>query len=301
MTQYISKRWDGSSWENRYKSDYIFNTDFHLIQRTSYDWDSIAWENQSRYDYHPDANGNDTLTMRMSWEGNAWENKHKAANTFDANNNQILRIEEYWTNGFWKKYYKRERIFDSNNNEIQYFFYTWNSNAWKFSSKYDYTYDANNNEIEKLRYYWSGSAWIESDKYTHAFDLSFNEADIWVPARWDYINKVLINNSYDFDNNAWVLEDTIAYYYSAIPIGIVEYNEINVKVYPNPTTGIITVKGDLGKNFNVKVIDITGRLILEKNTNEAYQQIDLNRFPDGIYFIRVSDGKAAGTRKVIKQ
>ena len=66
----------------------------------------------------------------------------------------------------------------------------------------------------------------------------------------------------------------------------------NMRIYPNPSTGIIYV--DMGILFKpetlLEFMDMHGKICFSKNMNEPKMQILLQGIPAGIYFIRV-DGK----------
>jgi len=64
--------------------------------------------------------------------------------------------------------------------------------------------------------------------------------------------------------------------------GILFNANANIYLYPNPTTGILTIEGVEGI---VEIYDIYGRRILTANTNT----VDLSNAAMGIYFVRVLD------------
>lgn len=69
-------------------------------------------------------------------------------------------------------------------------------------------------------------------------------------------------------------------------------------IYPNPTNGIISL-GTENYNgaWNVKVTDMTGRIIIDKNNVNT---VDLSAFSDGIYFIDLRlDNSRSVTQKII--
>jgi hypothetical protein len=79
--------------------------------------------------------------------------------------------------------------------------------------------------------------------------------------------------------------------------------ELNVWIYPNPTTSDITVNLDHNAIVaSIKVIDIIGRRLLEYTVNNTYTKIiSLASLTPGVYFIEVSDGPNRKTIKVIKE
>lgn len=74
--------------------------------------------------------------------------------------------------------------------------------------------------------------------------------------------------------------------------------ERNIKIYPNPTTGIFTVENnDIQKT---EIIDIAGKLIFsEKNINKKLLIINLENQPTGIYFVKIHTNKKLIINKLI--
>jgi hypothetical protein len=67
--------------------------------------------------------------------------------------------------------------------------------------------------------------------------------------------------------------------------------EFSSTVYPNPTTGLITIISS-NKVIAVKVFNITAELVIESTE----RQLDLSTLADGVYFIQ----EGGNTQKVIK-
>jgi plastocyanin len=84
--------------------------------------------------------------------------------------------------------------------------------------------------------------------------------------------------------------------------GVVENSANTLRLYPNPTTGIITViPGESsGKVDDLTVMDITGRTLFSNvvSTGQQYN-LDLSSYPGGYYFVRVTSDAGTLTRKVI--
>lgn len=78
--------------------------------------------------------------------------------------------------------------------------------------------------------------------------------------------------------------------------------EKTVKVYPNPTTGILTVEmTNLGDRGEITISNIVGEVVLKNPyNNREGAHIDLSRFEKGIYFLQVNDGKSIITQKILK-
>jgi hypothetical protein len=105
----------------------------------------------------------------------------------------------------------------------------------------------------------------------------------------------LINNS--LDNNlasSWVASTT------ALPVEKFQYN-INITLYPNPTTGIFTIKTDVLNYSKLELIDVYGKLVKTQSINEDEAQIDISSFATGVYFLKLYNDFGVSTQKIVKQ
>jgi hypothetical protein len=76
-----------------------------------------------------------------------------------------------------------------------------------------------------------------------------------------------------------------------------------IKLYPNPTNGILNVKlpENNGKMVSVRITNIIGAVILNKTVNSSsHFQLDFSGFDNGIYFINVRGNGLDSTTKVVK-
>jgi lysyl endopeptidase len=80
-------------------------------------------------------------------------------------------------------------------------------------------------------------------------------------------------------------------------------SEFNVSIYPNPTTGLVSINlGDIeAKNINIEIYDILGRKSEVKEYKESFGEysIDLSDKPDGMYIIRIKTGKYVINKKLL--
>lgn len=73
-------------------------------------------------------------------------------------------------------------------------------------------------------------------------------------------------------------------------------------LYPNPTTGKITVRlTNPLQNGKVQITDGTGRIILSATATGYILNYDLSGFGPGIYFLHIEEGKQKVSMKIIKQ
>lgn len=132
--------------------------------------------------------------------------------------------------------------------------------------------------------------------------MNFN---IDVPSTWDlnelHIVALLIDPSGDIDNAGYeTVNDAIANGFTdaSIEVGIDEQSQNNqISVYPNPAADMTSIK--LGSVENqtvvVKVTDINGRLISEKNYGEMNGEVTLpvntSLLEGGVYLVQVTIGE----------
>jgi len=84
---------------------------------------------------------------------------------------------------------------------------------------------------------------------------------------------------------------------------VIDITEISaVNIYPNPTTGELTIdNGQLTIN-SVEIIDIYGRKLSSHHliVLSSHHRIDISHLQLGIYFVRVLTEKGAITKKILK-
>lgn len=76
----------------------------------------------------------------------------------------------------------------------------------------------------------------------------------------------------------------------------------NSNVYPNPTSDILNFElADPNANYEVQVIDLSGRVVIDQNLNT--RSIDFSKFRNGIYIVKLLhiESNSEETFKVVKQ
>lgn len=80
-------------------------------------------------------------------------------------------------------------------------------------------------------------------------------------------------------------------------LGITDASWLNVVVYPNPSTGIVTIQTDEAIKL-VELIDLQGNIVLK--AIPAANQVDIHSLAKGSYFIRLQAENGIGWTKIIK-
>jgi N-formylglutamate amidohydrolase len=84
------------------------------------------------------------------------------------------------------------------------------------------------------------------------------------------------------------------------PLAIDENNESQFIFYPNPINDVLNLSCSQDMN-TLKVINIIGQELFNKEVNSNKVQIDLSNFSSGTYFIHVTTGKTIKTVRIIKR
>ena len=74
----------------------------------------------------------------------------------------------------------------------------------------------------------------------------------------------------------------------------------NFTVFPNPANNIVTISSEKIDSFNLKVTDISGKVVLEKAITGLENTIDVTSLPSGAYFFTLNSDNKTETVKVIK-
>ena len=154
-----------------------------------------------------------------------------------------------------------------------------------------------------------------------------------------YIDDITVGNAFDIyrancdGSNATLIASAVAeahyvdYGWDALPIGQYKYgistdggntiawsecldkdvmavdenNTLEIKVYPNPTHGILFVETRHATSLPAKteycITNLTGQILLQGNIMNATQQIDVSGLTEGMYFIRILCDGSIITRK----
>jgi len=78
--------------------------------------------------------------------------------------------------------------------------------------------------------------------------------------------------------------------------GTAENSSAAVRIFPNPTNGIINMESE--GVMSIEVIDITGRVVISQQGAES---VDMSQLPNGVYAVRTLTEKGTSLQKVMKR
>lgn len=191
------------------------------------------------------------------------------------------------------------------------------SNTGSLSGNYNAGNFTNNYAIDN-------NGWIRQVKDLINNGYIFNQGDIYNYEKlfydgvsmncsdWGRLvnNNVLCNNNSGFVNNDCGSVTTggpaitscdalkVTIMSAVLAVGDVQKSE-DIRLYPNPTTGIFTVDLD-AKKSEVQLFDMTGKKITTRSTqkNENSQTFDISNLSKGTYILKI---KTADNNEVVKK
>ncbi|MCC6634837.1 MAG: T9SS type A sorting domain-containing protein [Chitinophagaceae bacterium] len=156
---------------------------------------------------------------------------------------------------------------------------------------------------------WLNIGATQSGNYTFNFSdyENFTGADIYlvdhlakitqdVKANPDYVFSVDVNNAATKGSNRF----SIVFTKRIVEPSIVNNN---IKMYPNPANKQVTLLlpqiADI--NYNIKVTDMAGKIILQQSRAGGYKQLNIEKLSTGTYIVEIIDSKGnRTTEKLIK-
>ncbi len=81
------------------------------------------------------------------------------------------------------------------------------------------------------------------------------------------------------------------------------HDELNLQMYPNPTSGILNITTALKDNNTIQyqIINTLGAIVMANKVSDNNFSIDVNTLPTGIYFIQLQSGKTQTVKRFVKE
>ncbi len=89
--------------------------------------------------------------------------------------------------------------------------------------------------------------------------------------------------------------------YVLITVDIKELKSENIHVFPNPTSNKLMIIFPDAKKRLLILNDLTGKQILRNTVFGSEEIIDMQRFQNGVYYLKISSGKSIAILKIINQ
>jgi len=75
----------------------------------------------------------------------------------------------------------------------------------------------------------------------------------------------------------------------------------NISLYPNPTSGNITVKSSKAVDMNISITDLTGRVVFVAAGNNGTADVNVSTLAAGVYYVNIKGGESSQVVKLVKE
>ncbi|GEM_PF-3546340 len=95
---------------------------------------------------------------------------------------------------------------------------------------------------------------------------------------------------------------SLARYFTGENLKVYDNSQYNsIQIIPNPTSNSFVINGLKGNNNQIKIFDLTGKLINEFKSVHENQKIELGAISKGIYLVKIySEGKTESKKLIVK-
>ena len=85
-------------------------------------------------------------------------------------------------------------------------------------------------------------------------------------------------------------------------VGIEDFDlNSSVSLFPNPTNDLVKVECSETMMESISLYDVYGKLINQFNVNDTYTTLDVTKFANGIYFVRITTENGVVTKRLVKE
>jgi hypothetical protein len=106
----------------------------------------------------------------------------------------------------------------------------------------------------------------------------------------------------DFWGNARIVNNRIDIGAIEYPGNVTVYLEQNYfTIFPNPSNGIFSINQDVSsQKYIVQILDLNGHIIYNNLLTKSSEQMDISKFPNGLYLMKIISKYGFSIKKIIK-
>lgn len=83
-------------------------------------------------------------------------------------------------------------------------------------------------------------------------------------------------------------------------VSVEDYNLSGVSIHPNPVENLLNIQFKGSQETQVEIFDILGKVVFTKTLQQS-QSIKLDHLKSGVYIVKLTQGSATITKKIVKQ
>jgi hypothetical protein len=308
------------STSNQEKTEYTYNSADKITQVKLFEWNG-QWDENIKITITYNSIDLPTYLILEEWNAttSVWENNFKYNYTYASNDKIQQFISSEWdsfTNA-WVPAEKNEMTLTGNNITRQ-IYSSWNATTslWEINGDTQYSYDIDNNPLTEISASYNNISLLfeENTKTEFVYDNAItinNVAHPFTDQFYEFAyeemkinNKLLSSKGYNKNSSqVWEISDKTDHYYaaytSATPNPIKDINTSSFRIFPNPATEILHF--DVDKDVKLEIYNSNGQKVIAQALNNSINKINVNNLNNGIYFIKILDGKEIVAETFLKK
>ena len=292
----------GGVWQNVYYINYTYNSAGLITSRSNYNNFDGSWVLGGIYNYTYNAQNQLVLTTldfaRMLYQkieyqyvGNDCVEELWYSYNFDTGT--LLPSEKIVTSYVDGR---KVLVLDSVSDDGTY---------WQYNGKFTYLYD-NSGNCTEYHHYDGTNYEVERSVYTYDYGKPLSGTVIpWNPEldrprMYDNVDACVREAWYslDVDHVLQYVCDYV-YEYSDVVTGVQSPAVPEISLYPNPASGRIVLDGLADGEAEVRIHDLSGRLVLTCLASGPTAILDVTALAPGCYVVRVVQGEEVKVVKVV--
>lgn len=296
----VDNSWDESE-KRKNITEYFPEEQIEVLISKRWNYDSVKWINYTKTINHLNSKGISDQYEFYLWHpyDGYWIPMSRIDRDYDSQGRLSMEASFRWStqdstwlgeNDNLSYFGKRTYTYNDQDKLVEFHQYDWNwqTKDWigQTDGRIELAYNSKGEMTEEIRYNWdySNYEWIPAIKTITDFDLSAN-----VESQNIYIWNT---NQQDF-----VKEKSYFYHYSSTS-GIGQTLNSDLKIFPNPSDGIVNISGIIGTR-DIKIYTINGRL-LDSYTTDS-DQINIHHLSPGVFILQIKKGDICRTEKLVKR
>jgi hypothetical protein len=317
--------WNTTSlvWDKTALTTYTLNANSTVASTVTQIWNKDKWEDSQSAIYTYDVSGNNLLTLKTRiYLGTVWLDNSLSTNTYNGSNqrtqstSQNLDMLTMQMKNSWQMTF----TYNGDGTENQSVHKIWNAgtSVWDTQSRTTYTYNASKKVITILSEDYKSGNWVNDIKSITTYNADNTIQEVLSQA-WDIPGSAWKDDSKDIftyqnGNNTqiltqewkgavWENASRITYTFPVTSILQLETpgNDYLV-VYPNPSSGLVNIKGNSAENSDISIYNIEGQLVKTILKGSALSGIDLHFLNNGIYLVKaIKPGEEQVTRFILNK
>ncbi|WP_345114221.1 T9SS type A sorting domain-containing protein [Hymenobacter algoricola] len=292
-TEELQQNWRSGAWftafGSRYANTYLGSV---LSSRTETRWDNGTFENWSR-EVYTISNGEWTTITAQEWALGAWQDYERLTDIVwqDWASRRLATLTDQTWVGTWQDLSYITATHAPNGSSVYTIQVPTRNGTRLNDSRQSELYDAQGSFLLYQEETWRNAAWEVTDAY--------RELPTYAGA--DRVTR-RITQSYDNQLAAFVNQERFNYAGFVIITGAASpvLAADRLQLYPNPTTGRVTVLLPGTTALTGAVLNTLGQQV-QQFTLAPGGQLDVTTLPAGVYTVRLQTPQGQITRRLIRQ